>query len=63
MDGPGPLSSEGVPYEIRRFSIRGTLASSLTSLEDGGVASLSSAARGTHRDQMPLENEVINFPG
>lgn len=62
MNGPGPLSSDGLPFEFRSFVSDGTITSPLTDLFSGQPATIGHASRGLHHHELPLENEVINFP-
>jgi hypothetical protein len=62
MDGPGPLSSDGLPFELRSFVSEGTITSPLDDLLKGNAATIGRASRGHHRHELPLENEVISFP-
>jgi Peptidase family M23 len=62
MNGPGPLSSDGLPFELRSFRSLGTITSPLEHLFTGKPASIGPASRGLHRHELPLENEVISFP-
>lgn len=62
MDGPGPLTSNGLPYVFRSFDSDGTVTTSDADLADGQAATISSALAGPHRDQMPLQDQVVSFP-
>ncbi len=62
MDGPGPLSSDGLPFELRSFFSEGTITSPIDALLSGTAATIGHASRGHHRHELPLENEVISFP-
>ena len=62
MDGPGPLSSNGLPYEIRSFDSEGTNTTPVEDLEAGAAATIVPALSGHHARQLPLDNEVISFP-
>ncbi len=62
MDGPGPLSSDGLPFEFRSFVSQGTITSPLNDLFSGQPATIGHTSRGRHRHELPLENEVISFP-
>jgi hypothetical protein len=61
MNGPGPLSSDGLPFELRSFVSDGTITSPLEYLFNGKPATIGTAGRGHHRHELPLENEVIGF--
>ncbi len=62
MNGPGPLSSDGLPYEIRSFVSQGTITSPADDLLTGKPATIGSASRGPHHRELPLQDEVLNFP-
>jgi Peptidase family M23 len=55
MDGPGPLTSEGIPYEFRTFKL-------LAQPTDNGDLGPRQPITALH-DVYPLENTVIGFPG
>lgn len=61
MDGPSPLSSNGLPYVFDRFTGQGRLepdddffAGKPGKLEPGWLA-------GEHANQLPLNNQVVDF--
>lgn len=66
MDGPSPLTSEGVPYAIDSFTTSGEITSTAAFDE------LENTTRplpvqplpgdGPHRDQMPLDRALVTFP-
>jgi murein DD-endopeptidase MepM/ murein hydrolase activator NlpD len=62
---PGPLSSDGLPFEFRSFVSQGTITSPLDDgfFLQGEPAVIGPVSRGYHRRQMPLLHEVVNFPG
>jgi hypothetical protein len=62
MDSPHPLASNGVPYRFRSFKVDGTLTN-LESLEQGATAKIQPIGRGPRRAELPLNNQVIDFPG
>ncbi|HYH54263.1 MAG TPA: M23 family metallopeptidase [Solirubrobacterales bacterium] len=62
MDGPGPLASNGIPYRFDRFAVAGTLAN-FGGLFEGQAARIEPELRGPHRNQMPLNLQVIDFGG
>jgi hypothetical protein len=62
MDSPSPLGSNGLPYRFTRFSVRGTIHD-LLPIFDGGPAVFTPPPSGNHRGELPLENQVIDFPG
>ena len=65
MDGPSPLTSEGVPYVIDAFSTQGRLRS--TAVFDAyenttkPFAILPSGSDGEHTAEMPLDLTVVDF--
>jgi murein DD-endopeptidase MepM/ murein hydrolase activator NlpD len=60
MDGRGPLGSNGIPYRFNRFSVAGTLIN-FGGLFEGEKAQLAPGFNGPHRDQLPLNLQVIGF--
>jgi murein DD-endopeptidase MepM/ murein hydrolase activator NlpD len=63
MDGPSPLASEGLPFRFRSFDSEGTVTNDLeTSIQEGEPAVIVPALAGEHRDEMPLQNQLIRFP-
>ncbi len=63
MDGPSPLDANGLPYVFRSFTTRGTLpAGSDEKLLGGEVVTIEPLNVGTHVNQLPLNNEVVDFP-
>ena len=64
MDGPSPLSSNGIPYVYESFTGAGRLAGDSDRLiETGGPANIDAAWRsGPHKAEFPLDLEVIDFP-
>ena len=62
MDGPGPISSNGLPFVFRAFDSEGTRISSPDNRVRGVPETITSALAGPHRDQMPMEDQVISFP-
>ncbi|MBS1680046.1 MAG: M23 family metallopeptidase [Actinobacteria bacterium] len=61
MDSPHPLLANGLPYRFDKFTVEGTLAD-LAELQAGAVAKIDPRGRGVHRDELPLNNQVISFP-
>ncbi len=62
MDGPSPLNSNGLPYVFRRFTSSGVIpAGDEDSLEEGAAAKIESRLTGVHVNQLPLDNQVIDF--
>jgi hypothetical protein len=62
MDGRSPLASNGIPYRFSRFSVAGSLAN-FGGLFEGEAAKISPKFRGPHRDQLPLNLQVVDFGG
>lgn len=62
MDGADPLASNGIPYRFDRFSVRGELTN-FGGLFENQVAKVVPRFAGTHRDQLPLNLQVIGFAG
>ena len=62
ISGPGVATSDGLPFEFRSFVSEGTITSSLFDLMAGRPAAIGPVSRGLHRRQMPLLEEVIDFP-
>jgi peptidase M23-like protein len=58
-DGAGPLSSQGVPYVIDRFTVAGR-ATETAEPERVGIAPVSGPA--VRHDELPLDNFVVEFP-
>jgi murein DD-endopeptidase MepM/ murein hydrolase activator NlpD len=62
MDGPSPLLANGLPYVFTSFMSGGPIADEQP-LFTGGVVSIDAGAfSGPHRNQLPLNLEVISFP-
>jgi hypothetical protein len=63
MDSPSPLQSNGLPFTFSRFRGDGVVAS-LDPLFLGIPAPLEPAdLAGKHRDELPLDRQMIAFPG
>ena len=62
MDGPGPLSSNGVPYRFSSFAVEGRVAN-IGPIQEGAVAQIERKGLGLKKAEMPLDNQVIAFPG
>ncbi len=62
ISGPGVATSDGLPFEFRSFVSEGTITSSIFELAAGRPAAIGPVSRGLHRRQMPLLQEVIDFP-
>jgi murein DD-endopeptidase MepM/ murein hydrolase activator NlpD len=62
MDGPSPLNANGLPFVFTRFSSRGVLApGSDDAIQKGEAAKIEPKLAGEHRDELPLNNEVVDF--
>ena len=61
MDGPLPLASNGVPYRFTNFTVRGTVGN-LEELTKGADAAITPKPLGPRSRQLPLDNQVIDFP-
>ncbi|HEX3737805.1 MAG TPA: M23 family metallopeptidase, partial [Solirubrobacterales bacterium] len=62
MDSPHPLASNGVPYRFSSFKVDGTLLN-LEALEAGATAKIARQELGARRAELPLNDQVIDFPG
>jgi hypothetical protein len=62
MDGPSPLRSNGLPYVFTSFEGQGVLRDEKPLFTGGEVNIDKSALAGPHRNQLPLNNEVVSFP-
>lgn len=62
MSNSDPLRANGLPYTIPSFRGQG-FVSSIDALETGEPAAVESAFTGRHRDQLPLDNELVDFGG
>lgn len=61
MSSPSPLKSNGLPFMFTSFRGLGTVNTG-TELLFGGQAQINNGAlAGPHRDQLPLNNEEIDF--
>ncbi|MDQ2622573.1 MAG: M23 family metallopeptidase [Actinomycetota bacterium] len=60
MDGPSPLQSNGLPYTFRRFNGQGFIndVNRLITGEDPGITR---RLLGPHRNQLTLDNQIVNF--
>jgi len=62
MDGPSPLASRGLPYEIEGFSSQGKLDGDDGFFEKGDPGKIDGSwFPGAHKNELPLENEVVDF--
>ncbi|MGB0119873.1 MAG: M23 family metallopeptidase [Solirubrobacterales bacterium] len=62
MNGPSPLQSNGVPYTFRKFRGQGFVddIDKLVAGEDPGITR---RLIGPHRNQLTLDNQIVNFGG
>ncbi|HYH52951.1 MAG TPA: M23 family metallopeptidase [Solirubrobacterales bacterium] len=60
MDGPSPLASNGVPFRISQFTTAGTVTN-LEELTKGAPAAIVPKPLGPHRQQLPLDLQIVNF--
>ncbi len=64
MDGTSPLDANGLPYVFSKFSTRGvvTMSDDNDPLEKGDPAKIvDDGHTGEHIDQLPLNNQVVDF--
>jgi murein DD-endopeptidase len=62
MDRNSPLAAEGLPYVFHRFTVEGTLPS-LNLIADGKGWRPQAGSADVRVDELPTENEVIDFGG
>ena len=62
LDGPGPFSSNSLPFVFSSFTTTGTIANSFDEIQAGAPAEIGPARAGPHRNELPLQDEVITFP-
>lgn len=62
MDGMSALNANGLPFVIDEFTSEGVLPSDqLDPMFDGKAVTIDPRRKGTHVDQLPLNNEVSDF--
>jgi hypothetical protein len=62
MDGPSPLLANGLPYAFTAFTGQGRITGEQP-LFTGGVSNVDPAElAGPHKNQLPLNLEVVSFP-
>lgn len=62
MDGPSPLNANGLPFVFTAFSSQGVLApGGDDAIESGEPARIEGRLSGAHQNQLPLNNEVVDF--
>jgi hypothetical protein len=62
MDGASPLESNGLPYAFTSFAGQGVIRDEKPLFTDGTVEIDTGALAGQHKDQLPLNLEVVSFP-
>lgn len=60
MDSPSPLQSNGLPYTFKSFRGQGFIQD-VEALTAGGDPGISSRLIGPHRNQITLDNQIVNF--
>ena len=61
MDGPSPLDANGLPFVFTHFTSTGMLTNE-DEIIKGGVAKIdASRLAGEHKDELPLNDEVVDF--
>jgi hypothetical protein len=62
MDGPSPLNSNGLPYVFTRFTSSGVIDSGdEDAMEEGEPGTVENRLTGEHVNQLPLDNQVVDF--
>lgn len=62
MDGPVPIASNGLPFELRRYSSQGVLSEAQgDALFEGKAVAVDGKERSVHSDELPLNNEIVDF--
>jgi hypothetical protein len=63
MDSPSPLNANGLPFVLTHFSSRGVLApGGEDAVLQGEPANIVPRLAGDHKDELPLNNQVVDFP-
>ena len=62
MDGPSPLVSNGLPYVFTSFTGQGMLKDEKPLFTGGQVDVEESTLAGPHKNQLPLNDQVLSFP-
>jgi murein DD-endopeptidase MepM/ murein hydrolase activator NlpD len=62
MDGPSPLVSNGLPYVFTSFIGQGMLKDEKPLFTGGQVDVDERALAGPHKNQLPLNDQVLSFP-
>lgn len=64
LDGPGPLGANSLPYVFDSFIVGGTVTTPAEQLQKTGEAAVvDPTPSGQRTNQMPLQNQLIEFPG
>ncbi len=61
MDAPYPLLANGVPYRFSNFTVDGEVTN-IGPLQEGAVAKIVPSGNGPRHDELPTDNQVIDFP-
>jgi len=61
-DGPLPFASNGVPFVFSSFTTTGKVTNPFDDIAAGAPAQIGTTRADPHRNQLPLENEVLTFP-
>ncbi|HWM31041.1 MAG TPA: M23 family metallopeptidase [Methyloceanibacter sp.] len=62
MDGPSPLLSNGLPYVFTGFSVEGRVTDEEPLFKGSPVTIEKTALSGPFKDQLPLNDQVVDFP-
>jgi Peptidase family M23 len=62
MDGTSPLEANGLPYAFTAFDGEGVITQEAPLFTNGVVTIDKNALAGPHKDELPLNLEVVNFP-
>src|SRR6266481_5859432 len=62
QNGPLPYASDSLPFVFSSFTITGTITNPFDDIAAGATAQIGPARAGPHRNELPLQDEVITFP-
>jgi len=66
MDGPSPLTSNGLPYVLKSFEILGkavsTAAFNKAAADGSPMATQAEKSPSPHKDELPLDLSLVRFP-
>jgi hypothetical protein len=62
QDGPLPYASDSLPFVFSSFTTTGTITNPFDDIAAGATAQIGPAQAGPHRNELPLQDEVITFP-